>query len=878
MAAVIIPENLPVGYRFRPTDEELLDHYLKLKVLGVPGNTCIIPEVDICRQEPWELAQIFKENSIIPPDDKVQEWWFFCPQTPPIRRSTQLGYWKKTGPDRTIKARDNNRPIGNKKTLVFHEGRSSKGTKTDWVIHEYHLQTANLDELFPRNPTKNYVICHLKHKGNEESDFSAMQLQGGGISLMDLGSDLRQPEHNNSFPEIQAVGNSSISLADLDSDLRHYELENSFSEAVENSSMSLVDLQSELHRPEHQNSCPDHWILVDSETESSLQQDNPVQAVTSILPDTTFQSENVDFQTNLHELRNFRSPSFADHLPDEEVVVFIDESDEVQIGYMNIDQMQTQYGPMSSSNDERAVLMKSQRTQTIKSLHGVVSLDEKIGFIEDKFNELHIFSLKHMEPPEKPEIERAYSTDEESRVEKVEKLELAARNIKPECVTLDELEAKAKVGESREHSAASKLPQNNHNKGIEQATEKSNSMPNLKGTITNSTKIFMVPPLHGQTSSSHKDHATVKNRWTPTIETLQGQTSSSQNKHAMVETLQTQTIELPHDRGDVPLEEKKSFDGNDSNSSNVLPLKHMDPLEKPVTVRIYSKDEKARFFEVKKQELAARNIKPDCVLLDDSAATAKSHNEHAVLVDNLRIGTVEPLNGVAPLHKMKGFDKNKFDSLHVSSTKHMELPGRHQGVRIYCKGEQPRLEKLTREDLAARNIKSVHMPMDESIARAKHDQSSRLHKGFILEENWLTPTNKLPDGFVHLEGKKGCSENELNGWEIVSAKQTEHPKKAGNADFSSKYKDPRLEKLKMPEFSTGEISNQKVHLCLNRQPDQSHKGESNEHAKKTEPGREISISATPLTGSTTKHPEISANSSTFKIPKKFMPWWYKRLD
>ncbi|KAK3420255.1 hypothetical protein EUGRSUZ_G01067 [Eucalyptus grandis] len=726
MGAVIIPRNLPVGYGFRPTDEELVDYYLKLKVQGFTGVDCIIPEVDICKWEPWELPRIFEEQSIIPPDDKVQEWWFFYLQTSPIQRSTPLGFWKKTGVDRTIKAGDSNREIGTKKTLVFHRGHGKRGIGTKWVIHEYHLLTNNLNELFP----------HV-HKGNEESDFSALQLNGGGISLMDLDSGLHQPEQNNSFPE--------------------------------------------------------SWILVDSATEPSLQRDNQVQVITSILPQTSFQSE-IDSQTDLH-VRNFGSPSFA-NLP------WDDESNQLQVGYIDRDQIQTQYGPKCSPDDEHAVLRKSQRAKMIKSLHGVVSLDEKKGFIEHKFNGLHISSPKHMEPPKKPEIARTYSTDEESRVEKVEKLELAARNIKPECVTLDELEAKAK---------------------------------------------------YGQTSSSRNAHAKVENWQTPTIETLHGQTSSSQNKNAMEETGQTLAIELPHGCREVPPEEKKSFDRNESNCSNVFPPKRMDPLEEPATVRIYSKGEKMRFLEVKKQELAAKNIKPNCALLDDSATKAKLHNEHVALVDNVRIGTVEPLNGVAPLHKKKGFDKNKFDSLHVSSTKHTEL-----------------LEKLRKEDLATRNSKSVYIPLDESIAIAKHDQASRFHKGSTLEENWLTSTNKSLDGV--LKGKKGCTESELDEWEIVSAKQTEHPKKAGNAGISCKYKDPRLEKLKMPEFSATEISNQKVHLWLNQKLDQSHRGESNEHREETEPAREISISATPSAGSTSNHAKISANSSAFKITKRFMPW------
>lgn len=42
-----------VGYRFHPTDEELVDHYLKLKRLG--KDVHVIAEVDVCKWEPSEL-------------------------------------------------------------------------------------------------------------------------------------------------------------------------------------------------------------------------------------------------------------------------------------------------------------------------------------------------------------------------------------------------------------------------------------------------------------------------------------------------------------------------------------------------------------------------------------------------------------------------------------------------------------------------------------------------------------------------------------------------------------------------------------------------------------------------------------------------------
>ena len=53
--AILALDSLPVGYRFRPTDEELVNHFLRLKNNGDEDEVSDILVVDLCKQEPWDL-------------------------------------------------------------------------------------------------------------------------------------------------------------------------------------------------------------------------------------------------------------------------------------------------------------------------------------------------------------------------------------------------------------------------------------------------------------------------------------------------------------------------------------------------------------------------------------------------------------------------------------------------------------------------------------------------------------------------------------------------------------------------------------------------------------------------------------------------------
>ena len=48
-------ENLPPGFRFHPTDEELITYYLIRKVSDFRFTAKAIADVDLNKYEPWDL-------------------------------------------------------------------------------------------------------------------------------------------------------------------------------------------------------------------------------------------------------------------------------------------------------------------------------------------------------------------------------------------------------------------------------------------------------------------------------------------------------------------------------------------------------------------------------------------------------------------------------------------------------------------------------------------------------------------------------------------------------------------------------------------------------------------------------------------------------
>ncbi|KAK4744126.1 hypothetical protein SAY87_010438 [Trapa incisa] len=165
--------QLPPGFRFHPTDEELVVHYLKKKASSSPLPVSIIAEVDIYKFDPWELPAKATYGE--------QEWYFFSPRdrkypngARPNRAATS-GYWKATGTDKPILASGGTQKVGVKKALVFYGGKPPKGIKTNWIMHEYRLaENKNIskppgcDLGNKKNSLRldDWVLCRIYKKNN----------------------------------------------------------------------------------------------------------------------------------------------------------------------------------------------------------------------------------------------------------------------------------------------------------------------------------------------------------------------------------------------------------------------------------------------------------------------------------------------------------------------------------------------------------------------------------------------------------------------------------------------------------------------------------------------------------------------------------------
>ncbi|CAN8240291.1 unnamed protein product [Cochlearia groenlandica] len=152
--------QFPPGFRFHPTDEELVLMYLCRKCASQPITAPIIKELDLYRYDPWDLPDMALYGE--------KEWYFFSPRDRKYpngsrpNRAAGTGYWKATGADKPI---GHPKPVGIKKALVFYSGKPPRGEKTNWIMHEYRL--ADVDRSVRKKNSlrlDDWVLCRIYNK------------------------------------------------------------------------------------------------------------------------------------------------------------------------------------------------------------------------------------------------------------------------------------------------------------------------------------------------------------------------------------------------------------------------------------------------------------------------------------------------------------------------------------------------------------------------------------------------------------------------------------------------------------------------------------------------------------------------------------------
>ncbi|KAK1386286.1 NAC domain-containing protein [Heracleum sosnowskyi] len=191
------------GFRFHPTEEELVEFYLRRKVEGKRFNVELITSLDLYRYDPWELPALAAIGE--------KEWYFYVPRDRKYRngdrpnRVTTSGYWKATGADRMIRT-DNFRSIGLKKTLVFYSGKAPKGIRSSWIMNEYRLPHHETERL----QKAEISLCRVYKRPGLDDHRSLPRTLPARASTSTSG----KRSNHNSLEELENIGQQTHEQAD----------------------------------------------------------------------------------------------------------------------------------------------------------------------------------------------------------------------------------------------------------------------------------------------------------------------------------------------------------------------------------------------------------------------------------------------------------------------------------------------------------------------------------------------------------------------------------------------------------------------------------------------------------------------------------------
>uniref|UniRef100_A0A7N0U891 NAC domain-containing protein n=1 Tax=Kalanchoe fedtschenkoi TaxID=63787 RepID=A0A7N0U891_KALFE len=206
-----IGATLPPGFRFNPSDEELICHYLYKKIANEEVLKGTLMEIDLHTCEPWQLPEMAKLNA--------SEWYFFSFRDRKYatgyrtNRATTCGYWKATGKDRTVHDPITFEVVGMRKTLVFYLNRAPNGIKSGWIMHEFRLES-------PHTPPKeDWVLCRVFYKSKQGENTNTTSPISPPPNTFQ--NNLHKPAIPSSSPPNNTTNNNTISITPQNNNTFH---------------------------------------------------------------------------------------------------------------------------------------------------------------------------------------------------------------------------------------------------------------------------------------------------------------------------------------------------------------------------------------------------------------------------------------------------------------------------------------------------------------------------------------------------------------------------------------------------------------------------------------------------------------------------------
>ncbi|CAH8259326.1 unnamed protein product [Arabidopsis lyrata] len=303
------------GFRFQPTDEELINYYLKNKIMG---NTWLVDdticEINILNHHPSSFSSLSRIKS----NDSI--YYFFVPKqykTETVRKRNtkeKYWYWKHSGRVKVIEDESGNK-IGERQGFLYQKygDPKTKGNKSRWVMHEYKITS------LPHHNLDSYVICKIFDKGKEADIQNGNSLSVASQSLV---SDLNTISVSTSIlPEVEQPGQESLTpyLAQEDDEFlrglppayrgtaQHFlsdqEMQEMYIDSRPKDSVRAINTEPEIEQPGQENV---HDLGV------------PMNEQEDLFPRNAFDPRNDEYWSGL---LSYNGGNFEDVFPDQEFIM-----------------------------------------------------------------------------------------------------------------------------------------------------------------------------------------------------------------------------------------------------------------------------------------------------------------------------------------------------------------------------------------------------------------------------------------------------------------------------------------------------------------------------------------------------------------------------